>query len=303
MEKITTMDSGLGFLTGQLASVESKLYEIALPQINYADFIPVSTAAGEWATSIEYYTLSGAGVAKWIGSRAFDVPLASLESTKTVVGVELAGTGYDYSLEELRQAQHLNRPLSNLKANAARRAYEEMAQRVAMNGDTVKGFTGFINNPNVTVDAGGIAIDGTSTGDDIIDMINGVLNGIFEDTNMVEYPDMIALPVKQWGYLNSTPRSANSDTTLLQYLVSNSPYLASVDSVKPLNELKGAGLAGVDRMVVYAKNSDKLEFHIPMPLRFVAPQPKGLGFIVAGEFKLGGVEVRYPASMRYVDGI
>jgi hypothetical protein len=73
--------------------------------------------------------------------------------------------------------------------------------------------------------------------------------------------------------------------------------------VVALAELTGAGSGGSDRMIAYDFNPDKLVFHIPMPLRFLEPQKKGLGFEVPGEFKLSGVEFRYPGSARYADGI
>ena len=147
--KQLTMDSGMAFLVGQLTHVEAKLYEVQYPAITYPQVMPVSTEAGEWATSIEYFSMDGAAVAKWIGSKAFDVPMVDLSSKRTTIPVELAGIGYDYSLEELRQAQHLNRPIPQLKANLARRGYEEMTQRIAMYGDSEVGYEGFTNNSNV----------------------------------------------------------------------------------------------------------------------------------------------------------
>lgn len=305
--KQMTMDSGLAFLVGQLVHVESKLYEVEYAQITYPKVLPVSFEAGEWATSIEYFSMDGAAVAKWLGSKAFDVPMVDLSSSRTIIPVELAGIGYDYSLEELRQAQHLNRPLPQLKANLARRGFEEMTQRVAMTGDASKGYEGFVNNSNVTaasvVNPGSGTEWSNKTPDEIITDFTAGLNAIFEDSEMIESADKVAIPPEQWGLINSTPRSANSDTTILDYIVANSPYLNSKDDIMPLNELKSAGAGSTDRMVIYTKSEDKIIYHIPMPLRFSAPQAKGLGFEVPGEFKLGGFEVRFPGSMRYFDGI
>ena len=55
--------------------------------------------------------------------------------------------------------------------------------------------------------------------------------------------------------------------------------------------------------ILVVKDLDKVVFHIPMPLRFTEPQRKGRGFEVPGEFKLSGIEFRYPGSARYADGI
>lgn len=302
------MDSGLGFLVGQLTHVESKLYEVQYPEITYPQVMPVSTEAGEWATSITYFSMDGAGVAKWIGSKANDVPLVDLSSKKTVVPVELGGIGYDYSLEELRQAQHLNRPLPQLKANTARRGYEEFAQRVAMYGDADAGYEGFVNNSNVATEnvVAGVSTDtkwSEKTPAEILFDVNTALSDVNVDSETVESPDTLALPAAQWDYIMGTPRSDNSDTTIAQYIATNSPYLTGIDKIVKLKELKGAGAGGTDRMIAYTNSIEKFKFHIPMPLRFLAPQPKGYSFVVPGEFKIAGTEFMFIGSLCYRDGI
>ncbi|MCK5025060.1 MAG: DUF2184 domain-containing protein, partial [Nanoarchaeota archaeon] len=86
-------------------------------------------------------------------------------------------------------------------------------------------------------------------------------------------------------------------------LINNSPYLSSAADIIPISELAAAGAGATDRMMSYDKDMDKVVMHVPMPLRFTEPQRKGRGFEVPGEFKLGGVEFRYPGSARYADGI
>jgi len=222
--------TGLGYLVSQLTHIESKMYEVKYKNITYPNIIPVSNEAGEWAESVTYFFMDGRGVAKFVGSKSLDVPIAEVGTDKVVVPVELAATGYEYSDEELRQAVHLGKPLTQMN-------------------------------------------------------------------------DTLLLPTAQWSYIASTPRSDNSDMTILQYIVANSPYLNSESDVIPVSELAGAGAGATDRMMAYTKDVEKVVFHIPMPLRFTEPQRKGRGFEVPGEFKLSGVEFRYPGSARYADGI
>lgn len=299
--------TGLAFLLSQLTAIESKMYEKKYKAITYPSIIPVSNEAGEWAESITYFYMDGAAVAEFVGTKSLNVPIAEIGTEKITVPVELGATGYEYSDEELRQAVQLNRPLTEMKASTARRAFEELAQRVAMNGDTTHNLPGFINNTNVTaatvVDPGSGTEWVNKTPNQILFDVNDFMGDIFVDTLQVERPDTLLLPTAQWNYIAGTPRSDNSDTTILQWLVANSPYLSSMESVVPVTELAGAGAGATDRMMAYDKDIDKVVMHIPMPLRFTEPQRKGRGFEVPGEFKMGGIEFRYPGSARYADGI
>lgn len=300
-------DTGLAFLIGQLSHIESKLYEVQYKHITYPDVVPVSNEAGEAATSVTYFFMDGRTVAKFVGSNSLDVPISEIGTNKVVVPVELAATGYQYSDEELRQAIVLGHSLPQLKANMARRGYEELAQRVCMTGDTSYNIPGFINNTNVTantvVDPGSGTEWVNKTPAQILFDVNDLMGDIFVDSLQIERPDTLALPTAQWNYIAGTPRSDTSDMTILAWLVANSPYLTSTDSVIPLTELAGAGAGGTDRMIAYTKDIDKVVFHIPMPLRFSEPQRKGRGYEVPGEAKMSGVEFRYPGSARYGDGI
>ncbi|MCP3685816.1 MAG: DUF2184 domain-containing protein [bacterium] len=300
-------NTGLSFLLSQLTHIESKMYEKKYKEITYAQLIPVSNEAGEWAESITYFFMDGRALAQFVGTKSLNVPINEIGTDKITVPVELGATGYEYSDEELRQAIQLGRPLPQLKSNTARRAVEELTQRTAMFGDTTHNLPGFLNNVNVT--AASVVNPGSGTEwinkspTQILFDINDFMGDIFVDTLQIERADTLLLPTSQWNYIATTARSAQSDTTILKWLIANSPYLASEADVIPVPELAGAGSGATDRMMAYTKDIDKVVLHIPMPLRFTEPQRKGRGFEVPGEFKIGGVEFRYPASARYADGI
>jgi len=299
--------TGLAFLQGQLSYIESKLYEKKYKEITYPQIIPISNEAGEWATSITYYFMDGRTIGEFVGSKTLDTPIAEVGTKEVIVKIELGAIGYEYSHEELRQAIYLNRPLTDMKASACRRGYEEHAQRVSMFGDTEHNLPGFLNNTNVT--AATVVNPGSGTEwvnkspDEILFDINDFMGDIYVDTLQVESANKLLLPTAQWNLLSTTYRATNSDMTLLKALVSSSPYLTSEADVIATPELTGAGAGGTDRMMAYDMNIEKVVFHIPMPLKFYPPQNKGRGFEIPAEYKLSGVEFRYPGSARYADGI
>ena len=303
-----TMDAGLNFLISQLSHVEQKVFEKKYENINYNKVIPTTNEAGEYADSITYFYMDGAAMAKFVGSNSLDVPIAEIATKKVTIPVEYGAVGYEYSLRELEQAAALNKPLPVMKAGVARRGYEQLVQITAMKGDDKKGLPGFLNNVNVPLSSVANGVNGTSdwaskSANEILKDINTMFSTVFESTKMVERPDTLALPPKQWSYIMGTPRSANSDTTIAQYVVNNSPYIDSIDKIIPINELTGAGVGGTDRAMAYTNDSDKVVLHLPKLLSFKAPQEKGLGFVVPGDFTVGGVEFRYPMSALYADGI
>lgn len=300
-------DAGLGFVESTLTHVEAKVYEKQYRDIVYQDIVPVSGEAGEGATSVTYYSIDGATMGKFIGSDAIDVPLADFATSQHTVPVELGATGYKYSDEDLRQASLLNKPLTQVRANLALRGFEEHAQSVCFNGDATKGLEGFLNNSNVPT--GNVANPGSGTEwvnktpAQILTDVNNFLGSIFETTKQKERADKLLLPTKQWNHITSTARSDNSDMTILQYIVANSPYLNSAEDITSLPELTGAGTAATDRMMAYTKDPDKVVFHIPMAFRIEQPVRKTLGFEIPAVYKLSGVEFRFPLSASYADGI
>jgi hypothetical protein len=57
-------------------------------------------------------------------------------------------------------------------------------------------------------------------------------------------------------------------------------------------------------MVAYRRDPAVLKMHIPMPHRFMPIwQTAPLVFDVPGIFRLAGLEIRRPKSVRYTDGI
>jgi hypothetical protein len=57
-------------------------------------------------------------------------------------------------------------------------------------------------------------------------------------------------------------------------------------------------------MVAYRRDPSVVKMYMPMPFRFLPVWQTGpIIFEVPGIFRLGGVDVRRPKAMRYVDGI
>lgn len=306
------MDAAFAFLTSQLTHIESKVFEVEYPLITYSDIVPVSTEAGEGATSVTYYTIDRVGMAKWIAADAGDIPLVDVKSHKSVIPVELGAVGYSYNLEEIRQAQRTKTNLEQLKANAAREAYEEMADRVAFLGDSAKGLPGFLTNALVpradALDPAGTATFDwdTKTADEIVYDINAALTDVYETTKNRHIPSHVLLPPSFFAIITSMRIGADANKTVLEYVKENNIYTSTTGNaleIKPcryLEKFPDTPSTFSRRMVVYTPSTDVVVYHIPKILSFYAPQAKGFNFEIPGDFKLGGVEIRKPLTMKFV---
>jgi len=306
--------SALSFATRQAAHIEPQVYETKYKDLQYAELIPIDTSAGDWADTIEFYSMDKVGQAAWFNHNARDIPRADVTRTQHSHEIHMAAIGYGWTLAELGKAQRLGIQLSADRAMAARRAYEEFIDDIAFNGDTGKGWTGLYNDANVN--AANMANDGTGssrlwtakTPALILRDINEALTAAFEGTKRTELADTILLPLTAYTYIASQPMSTTyPDKTILQYVMDNNIYTAITGqrlTIRVGDGLEDAGTSSTGRLIAYRKDPQVLKLHLPVPLRFLPVWQTGpMAFEVPGYFRTGGVEIRLPGAVKYRDGL
>lgn len=307
------VQQALGFLVAQTSYIEPVAYRQRYPTIQYPQLIPVDTSAPEWAKSITFFSSDQVGRAEWFHHMARDIPFADVTREKFEQGIEMAAIGYFYTLEELGHAQMV--PGTNLtpdRASAARRAYEEFVDNVAIFGDTTKGWYGLTNNPDVTILTVEASGNGGSTAwddkdsDQIIADINAVLTGVYVESKQVELADTLLLPLAALTSLG-TRRIPDTTMTIIQWLRQNNVYTLQTGQPLMIRTVRGLETAGSDgggRMIAYRRDPEVIKMHIPMPHRFLPVWQTGpIRFDIPGIFRLAGVEIRLPGAVRYADGI
>ncbi|SPZ07503.1 Uncharacterized protein conserved in bacteria [Pseudomonas luteola] len=305
--KLLDAQAAMGFVTSQTSYIERQVNEIQYPDIQYPQLVPVDTTASPWAKTVTYYSSDKFGKAGWINGNSDDIPIAGTEKTKNETAVYTAGIGYAYGLEEISQAQMLGINLPGDDAQAARRAYEEMVDRVVIGGDASKGFYGLINVPGVTVGTATTGGWATATPAQILADVNNQLTGQYTGTLYTAPVDTLLLPYSAWLLLTTRMVSDLSTETIFSWLLRNNVYTAVTGqalSVRGLRQLDKAGAGGTRRMVAYRRDPSVVKLHIPMPHRFLPVFQAGpIRYEVPGIFRLGGVDVRQPLLFSYVDGI
>ncbi len=303
----------LGFLQSQTTYIEAEVYRIQYPDILYPQLVPIDTSASEWAKSVTYYSIDKVGAADWLAGAANDMRFADINRTQFEQGIELAGIGYQYNLEELGQAMMIpGLNLTSERAEAARRGYEEFMDKLARLGSTVKGTTGLLNNPNVAVTnaiadgTGSSALWSAKTADQMIRDVQGALTSVYSGSQTVEMADTVLLPITNMELLANT-RVPNTFGNALDYLAKYNLYTHTTGApltIRGILNLNTAGVNGVGRMVAYRKDPRVVKLHVPMVHRFLPVWQQGpITFTIPGIFRVGSVEVRRPGAFSYVDNI
>lgn len=295
------------FFNRELEHIKAKSYDVLYQDLFARQLFPTDNQAGAYARSITYRTYDRVGMAKIISSYAKDLPRADIAGFETTSPVRVIGLSFAYNVDEILASNQTGRSLEQRRANAVQRGTEETFDRIALFGDTASNLPGFLSNGNIPTGAVVNPGSGTEwvnkTPDQILADVNTLFSDIFTNTLQKERGDTLLLPTAQWSLIASTPRSSTSDTTILQYIVLNSPYISSEADIMSIPDLTGAGTGGIDLMVAYTRNPDKLTMEIPLELQFLAPQEVGLEIQVPSWAKTGGVIVYYPLSARFAEGI
>jgi hypothetical protein len=293
------------FLQRELEHILPKVFEKKYAEIPYSRILPVSNEVPEGADTYKYDIYDAVGEFDLVSDYANDLPTSDVKRGEITQNIRNFAGSFTYSTEEIRKAQFAKVSLEQRKADSVRDSYERRINQTALFGYPGTGLRGFFNHPIVdkivvTGSANDSWFDGSAiTPDQMLAILNEGITYQVNASKMVERPDTMLLPYSVYRKVSVTPRSTTSDTTVLEYFLRTNPYITQVE---PINELDPAnGPLTTPRIVVYKRDPDKLQFHVPMPLKFHPPQPKSLAWTVPAEAKIAGVALYYPKSVTYVD--
>jgi hypothetical protein len=303
---VTKLDANeSAFFKRQLEFVKSKTFDAKFRPNKAMSIFPVSTEAGAAATEITWRQYTRVGLAKMVADYATDFPLVDIYGEEHTVKPQPIGAGYHYSIEEIRRAQMAGIPLETRRAEAARRAIEDKIDYIAWFGDTNTGLNGFISYPGIseyTVVSGtsGAKTWSTKTADEILRDLNGALSYVSEQTNGVEIPDTVLLPLAQFNLIKTKRLGDGSDETVLSYFRKVNPQIKMVEAIV---ELGGAGDSNTDRGMVFVNDASHLNIELPLAFEQFDADKEGMQYKIPCYAKTAGMIVYYPASVAYFDGI
>lgn len=307
---VTMNDSDGIFFQRQLEAIETTTYDVLYPDLEARDCFTVNTFGGAGVTTLTYRSYDRVGKAQVINARATDLPKSEISGKEYSMSVKSVGVAYDFDIDEVASAAVTGMPLEARRAQASRRGYEEFINDSTWYGND--NYVGFFSHPQLVqqpVVAGASTNTewSTKTPDEILADLNAACGTMFATTKKIHKPAQLWLPVLEWNYITSTPRSNVSDTTILEFFLANSPYITSRDQVKVLNAIEGRGQGGTECFVIMnpktPEGTETIRMREPLPLQFLPVQLHGLVYEIPGRGRFGGLEVTYPAAIAIYYGI
>lgn len=306
--------SAMGFVVSQTQNIETQVYQIRYPEFDYSAIVPVVTEGAAWASGTTFYTMDTVGTSEWVGDQANDAPYTDLVRGTGESSYYTRAGAYRYSLQEINQASMLGISLTAEKASGTRRVLEQFLYGLAVSGNSEKNMLGLINQSSVT--AVDVPADGTGsstfwpakTPDLILRDVNAAIMAIRTATQTVETPDTLLLPDASYADIATRRLGAGDGAmTVLDFLRLKNVYTAMTGqpfNIRPLRDLAAADPGGDGRGVLFRNSRDVVRFHLPMPFQFLPiHQKNSFTWEQVGLVRTGGVEVRLPKAMYYMDSI
>ena len=312
---------GMAFLVSQLAFTEAETYSQEYQDVQFRDLMPVTAEAGPGASTVRYQGFDKVGRGKRMSGGSKDMPYADVSAKQAEIQVVDGGIGYRYSQTELLQAAQMIRPLPPERMAAAVDGAERHLNDVAMLGERadVSGnasYTGLLTQVGCTthndLTSGYNAAwsNASTTFDKILADVNKALLAFWAASNYILFPNTFGMAPACFTPL-ATRYNALGTRTLLQLLEESN--IATARTKKPVNfvpiiqaadqGVAGRGATGKSRCVLYVNDKRRIVFHVPMPHRFLAPQPEGLDVSVPGMYRYAGVNLRYLYGLMYLDNM
>lgn len=302
------------YVLNNFEQIESEFYKTLYAQRFWNTVIAggsIETNIDPGATLTSYRVTDRRGVGGFLSNFGGDVPTVGSSVKKIPVSMHVAGIGGIVTREDIRNYNYSYGPgLDTEFTTVMREGCEDHVEGVTFYGQPELGIEPFLDNSGVTtvtaVDPGSGTEWVNKTADQIIFDVQDAIGDVWADSIQVHLPGVVLLPSAQFSLISTTRLAQGVDNTILKYLRMNNLYTELTGrelDIRPLPYLKGAGVAAVDRMIVYTVDDRIHKMPFPIPFTLLQPQLEGFKIKFYAEYKFGGIHFRWPGSALYVDGI
>jgi len=304
-----TVSAAGAFLEGELERLDPRMHA-PLVSVTWGRDIDLreDVSISDEATSFLNTSFAAPGAnptgKNWIGDATNVIPGISLGLKKTVLPLRPWGMELGYTIFELERAQVLGRPIDAQKLEGIRLKNQMDIDEMVYIGDVEMGATGLVNNAAVTPGSITSEWDADTTPEEMLDDINALIEATWQQAAYAVCPTHVLLPPLKFAALTK-PVSAAGTVSILQYVAENSlsnRINGKPLEINPLKWLTGCGTANKDRMVAYAKGQEYVRYPL-VPLQRTPLQYKGVSQICVYFGLLGEVEIVYPETVGYADGL
>lgn len=304
------------FLTSELEKRDA-LVRKPLTSFTYARDIPVKVGGG-WvetisAMNISYGVTGGSGDGAVHAGGATGIPVIQANLDKDVFKSHLFAVAMRIMFVDMQRSGVLGRSLDQMLTDGVRMTYDKHMEENVYTGLKQYGTTGLLNAPGAAA-SNVKTVDGKThwkdkTPQQILDDVNDALTAGWAaaEYDRSALPNHVLLPYEQYLYVLNTKVTELATETILDYIMKNNVASKNGASlfVGGATWCKGAGVGGTDRMAVYV-NHDRfvaVEELVPMSRVMTQPNAREVCYDSAYMANLSEVEIFYPQTIRYYDGI
>ncbi len=301
------------FFKRETEYVDRQAVETLFPENLSRLYVPTQSGIPDWANAYTWQTITRYGRAKIIGANADDLPRANVSGGEESKIIKDVGASYAWTIKEIKRAAATGMHIDAMRAMAARAAIDTEIDRILAVGDEEHGMEGLANLTGVALVApiaktgGGTAWSDAATADQIAGDLFKVVTEIVTGLKGAGVPMFrrytILLPIAKHAYISQRRMGDGSDKTILKFVLENSPF---IEAIEPWEHLDGAGAAvpgTTQRLIAYVRNPLVVSGIVPQEFTPLEPEKRNLEYVVDCTASTGGVVVRYPIAMRYMDGI
>ncbi len=312
------------FLSRQLETVDPVNYMTLFAGLLGRRFVPLVANVSPLDNTYTYkmFTVHGQAEVGSSGGLAKDNPMVSVTMEDVSSSIKQIPVTYGWGVREIQQAAKHNIPLDQLTIQAAMSAVARKQDNLIAYGLAGTNITGLLNNDNVDS-----TTPSTKTGsgagtkwirtvavspDEILADIARIVSetrAALKQASRLPGGDVVPafdkftllLDSANYSYIASTPRSSNSDTSILKWALLNNPWLESIEEwwQCDLADVAGTG----PRAVCYPRDEMCLGAVLPVDFESLNPQEEGHNIVVPANGSCGGTVIRYAMAVRYMDGI
>lgn len=309
--------SGQAFLVSELEKRDT-LVRTPLTSYTYTRDIPIRVGGG-WAEFVSamgvgYGVTGGSGDGIVNAASADGIPMVQADFGKDLWKTHMISVGTRVFWIDQMRGNMTGRNMDTLLRDGVRMTYDKHMDENVYVGFAAYGSTGLLNNADVTVTnaatgAGGSATWATKTPDEILKDVNDAILTAWaaSEYDLDAIPNHIVLPYAQYNYIATTKVSQLAEKTILTFLLENN--VAKVNGgdlfIGATAWADGAGVGGADRMIVYCNKEryvavDEL---VPLTRAMTTANAERFSYDTAYAGNVSEVEIFYPMTMIYVDGI
>lgn len=297
------------FVARQLEYLRPGVYAKKYPQLKWQQFVPANYNVD---TGAEQYTVQGSDYAGQVAIAKLpsnNVPMVSMKVFEGSMGFFSMQLGYQYNLQEARNAIFARRPLSPALAMGCRNIMERKLDDIAFLGEKTTGTRGLFTLAGTdiyvtpTTGAGGSTSWDTKSPTAILLDLNGPIDQVIIKTNEVEIPNAMILPTSRKRIISTLKVGDGTDTTVLAFFLKNQEFISEIGTTYKSENFDGSAPWVGKRAIAYVKDDEHLEMVIPQRFEQFQPVVEGVTITTQCHLRTGGIGCMIPQSVVYWDGI